>query len=90
MLHRGRDRNLRDRNFAPAGVIVKQGRLFEFGVEQAMPGTIFIDAEGNIVDRVSGKLKRTDLAQRLRKLTGEPEPVQTATKKTAKKKSAEK
>lgn len=48
--------------------------LHDFGLEQVMPGTVFIDAEGNIVDRVSGKLKRADLAQRLRKLTGEPEP----------------
>ena len=44
--------------------------LHDFGLEQVMPGTVFIDAEGNIVDRVSGKLKRADLAQRLRKLTG--------------------
>lgn len=49
--------------------------LHDFGLEQVMPGTIFIDAEGNIVDRVSGKLKRTELARRLRKLTGEPEPT---------------
>jgi cytochrome c biogenesis protein CcmG/thiol:disulfide interchange protein DsbE len=63
--------------------------LHDFGVEQVMPGTIFIDAEGNIVDRVSGALKRTDLGQRLRKLTGEPEPARTATKK-AKKTSSEK
>jgi hypothetical protein len=42
-----------------------------------MPGTVFIDAEGKIVDRVSGALKRLDLEQRLRKLTGEPEPSPT-------------
>jgi thiol-disulfide isomerase/thioredoxin len=48
--------------------------LHDFGLQQAMPGTVFIDAEGNMVDRLSGKLKRVDLAQRLRKLTGEPEP----------------
>jgi thiol-disulfide isomerase/thioredoxin len=58
--------------------------LHDFGLEQVMPGTVFIDAEGNIVDRVSGKLKRPDLAKRLRKLTGEPEPgppAQSAKKK---------
>ena len=61
--------------------------LQDFGLEQVMPGTVLIDAEGNIVDRVSGKLKRADLAQRLRKLTGEPEPKPTprSTKKSAKK-----
>ncbi|HXA84949.1 MAG TPA: TlpA disulfide reductase family protein [Candidatus Dormibacteraeota bacterium] len=51
--------------------------LEEFGVNQGMPGTVFIDAEGNIVDRLSGALKRTDLQQRLRKLTGDPESAPT-------------
>jgi thiol-disulfide isomerase/thioredoxin len=61
-----------------------------FGVNQGMPGTVFIDAEGNIVDRLSGALKRTDLQKRLRKLTGEPEPEPTPTPipKAAKKKPA--
>ncbi|MGZ4868209.1 MAG: TlpA family protein disulfide reductase [Candidatus Angelobacter sp.] len=59
--------------------------LHDFGVKQVMPGTVFIDAEGNIVDRLSGALKRTDLEQRLRKLTGEPEPAPTP--KTVKKKA---
>ena len=42
--------------------------LHDFGLAPAMPGTVFIDAEGKIVDRVSGALKRPDLEQRLRKL----------------------
>ena len=46
--------------------------LHDFGLAPAMPGTVFIDAEGSIVDRVSGALKRPDLEQRLRKLAGEP------------------
>src|SRR5258707_454840 len=64
--------------------------LEDFGVNQGMPGTVFIDAEGNIVDRLSGALKRTDLQKRLRKLTGEPEPEPTPTPipKAAKKKPA--
>jgi len=49
--------------------------LHDFGLAPAMPETVFIDAEGNIVDRVSGALKRPDLEQRLRKLAGEPEPA---------------
>jgi len=49
--------------------------LHDFGLAPAMPGTAFIDAEGKIVDRVSGALKRPDLEQRLRKLAGEPEPA---------------
>jgi thiol-disulfide isomerase/thioredoxin len=61
--------------------------LEEFKVAQSMPGTVFIDAEGNIVDRVNGALKRPDLEQRLRNLAGEPEPKSTsqaARKKTTK------
>ena len=49
--------------------------MHDFGLSPAMPGTVFIDAKGNIVDRVSGALKRSDLEQRLRKLAGEREPV---------------
>jgi len=61
--------------------------LHDFGLAPAMPGTVFIDAEGKIVDRVSGALKRPDLEQRLRKLAGEPEPApapKAATKNTQK------
>ena len=47
--------------------------LDDFGVNQGMPGTVFIDAEGKIVDRRTGALKRPDLEQLLRKLAGEPE-----------------
>src|SRR5579864_2738117 len=58
--------------------------LQDFGVAQAMPGTVFIDAEGNIVDRVSGALKRDDLENRLQKLaagTLVPGPTPTPAKK---------
>lgn len=51
--------------------------LDDFGVNQGMPGTVFIDADGKIVDRITGALKRPDLEQRLRKLAGEPEPAAT-------------
>ena len=47
--------------------------LDDFGVNQGMPGTVFIDADGKIVDRITGALKRPELEQRLRKLAGEPE-----------------
>ena len=52
--------------------------LDDFGVNQGMPGTVFIDAEGKIVDRITGALKRPDLEQRLRKLAGEPEAGPTS------------
>jgi cytochrome c biogenesis protein CcmG, thiol:disulfide interchange protein DsbE len=65
--------------------------LDDFGVNQGMPGTVFIDAEGKIVDRRTGALKRADLEQVLRKLAGEPEPAATPTPKAnAEKKKASK
>lgn len=51
--------------------------LDDFGVNQGMPGTVFIDADGKIVDRITGALKRADLERQLRKLAGEPEPAAT-------------
>jgi thiol-disulfide isomerase/thioredoxin len=59
--------------------------LDDFGVNQGMPGTVFIDAEGKIVDRITGALKRSDLEQQLRKLAGEPEATPTPAHKAAKK-----
>src|SRR5947199_9212702 len=47
--------------------------LDDFGVNQGMPGTVFINADGKIVDRRTGALKRPDLEQLLRKLAGKPE-----------------
>jgi len=66
--------------------------LDDFGVNQGMPGTVFIDADGKIVDRITGALKRPDLEQRLRKLAGAPEPSATpkATPKKASKSSRKK
>jgi len=63
--------------------------LDDFGVNQGMPGTVFIDAEGKIVDRITGALKRPELEQELRKLAGEPEasPTPTPRPKAATKKA---
>jgi cytochrome c biogenesis protein CcmG, thiol:disulfide interchange protein DsbE len=58
--------------------------LDDFGVNQGMPGTVLIDADGKIVDRLTGALKRPDLEERLRKLAGEPEPAPTPAHKAAK------
>jgi thiol-disulfide isomerase/thioredoxin len=62
--------------------------LHDFGLDQVMPGTVFIDADGNIVDRLSGALKRTTLEARLKKLAGEPEPLAKAKKTASKKQSS--
>ena len=70
--------------------------LDDFGVNQGMPGTVFIDADGKIIDRITGALKRPDLEQRLRKLAGEPEaspsptPIPKAEKKEVGKSSRKK
>lgn len=58
--------------------------LDDFGVNQGMPGTVFIDAEGKIVDRITGALKRPELEQELRKLAGEPQPVPTPAPRSGK------
>ena len=62
--------------------------LHDFGLKDAMPGTVFIDAEGNIVGRASGALKRDELETQLQKLAGAPaslpkngqKPAEKATK----------
>src|SRR6478609_1501175 len=59
--------------------------LDDFGVNKGMPGTVFIDAEGKIIDRRTGALKKPDLEQQLRKLAGEPEPTPTSAHRAAKK-----
>jgi hypothetical protein len=59
--------------------------LDDFGVNQGMPGTVFIDADGKIVDRITGALKRPELEQELRKLAGDPEASPTPTPKAERK-----
>jgi cytochrome c biogenesis protein CcmG, thiol:disulfide interchange protein DsbE len=61
--------------------------LQDFKLKDVMPGTVFIDAEGNIVDRLSGALKRDELEDRLQKLaagTLVPSPTPPPAKKSAK------
>jgi thiol-disulfide isomerase/thioredoxin len=60
--------------------------LHDFGLAQAMPGTVFIDAEGKIIDQASGGLKRPYLEAEMRKLAGEPAALPTDNEKPAKKK----
>ncbi len=50
--------------------------LHNFGLADAMPGTVLIDGDGNIVDRLSGALKRPELEALLKKLAGAPAPTQ--------------
>src|SRR5579864_8639310 len=53
--------------------------LDDFGVNQGMPATVLIDADGKIVDRLTGALKRPELQERLRKLAGQLEAAPTPT-----------
>jgi len=59
--------------------------LNDFHLRQVMPGTVFIDGEGNIVDRLSGGLKREELEKLLQKLADASPP--RAAKKQAKMRS---
>ena len=58
--------------------------LGDFHLQQVMPGTVFIDGEGNIVDRLSGALKRPQLEERLKKLAGDPAPLPAQRKRARK------
>jgi cytochrome c biogenesis protein CcmG/thiol:disulfide interchange protein DsbE len=58
--------------------------LSTFRMKQVMPGTVFIDSTGNIVDRLSGALKRPLLQERLKKLAGDPDPLPPARKQVKK------
>jgi thiol-disulfide isomerase/thioredoxin len=59
--------------------------LFDFGMGSALPDTLFYDAEGKLVGKSVGALKRSDLEHRLAQMTGTPQekPGQTSTKKQA-------
>ena len=59
--------------------------LQDFGLKQAMPGTVFIDAEGNIVERASGGLKRPYLEEQMKKLAGDPASLPADHERPAKK-----
>lgn len=57
--------------------------LEDFGLAQILPGTIFIDAEGKIVGKVEGALKRDDLEHRLAQMTGTQKPKAKAHRRGA-------
>jgi thiol-disulfide isomerase/thioredoxin len=46
--------------------------LHPWGLQEALPGTVFIDAEGNIVARVKGQLKRPELEKQLKEMLAMP------------------
>jgi thiol-disulfide isomerase/thioredoxin len=60
--------------------------LSDFGMGSALPDTLFYDANGKIVGKSVGALKRADLEHRLAQMAGTPrrDPAQTATHKAAK------
>jgi thiol-disulfide isomerase/thioredoxin len=44
--------------------------LFDLGLGEGLPATLFIDAEGNVAAKTEGALKRPDLEKRLAQMTG--------------------
>ncbi len=48
--------------------------LTDVGMGQALPETLFIDAEGNVVGQSEGALKRPELEKRLAEMTGALKP----------------
>jgi thiol-disulfide isomerase/thioredoxin len=47
--------------------------LSDFGMGSALPDTLFYDADGKLVGKSVGALKRADLEHRLAQMTGTPE-----------------
>ena len=65
--------------------------LSDFGLGSALPATVFFDAQGNIVAKHEGALKRPNLEHRLAQMTGiKPPPTQKAAGKKSTKKPNEK
>jgi hypothetical protein len=62
--------------------------LSDWKMGDALPATLFIDAEGKIAGKVAGALKRPDLEKRLSEMTGMP--AEKATKKVAAKRLTKK
>lgn len=48
--------------------------LSDFGMGGSLPGTVFINAKGEIVGKKEGALKRPELEKRLAEMTGTPAP----------------
>ena len=66
--------------------------LSDFGMGSALPDTLFYDADGKLVAKSVGALKRPELEHRLAQMTGTPEtkPVKPVAKQSTKQNSEEK
>jgi thiol-disulfide isomerase/thioredoxin len=62
--------------------------LSDWKMGDALPATLFIDADGKVAGKVAGALKRPDLEKRLSEMTGMP--AEKATKKVAAKRLTKK
>jgi len=49
--------------------------MHELGLTDALPSTVFLDAEGNIVGRIAGTAKRKDAFERVEKLLIQPAAI---------------
>jgi thiol-disulfide isomerase/thioredoxin len=59
--------------------------LSDLGMGSALPDTMFFDAEGKLVSKSVGALKRPDLEHRLAQMTGTPEPIHQPPNRTRQK-----
>lgn len=66
--------------------------LSDLGMGSALPDTMFFDADGKLVGKSVGALKRPDLEHRLTQMTGTPEgkPTRSATSRKARSTGGEK
>jgi thiol-disulfide isomerase/thioredoxin len=55
----------------PVWIGADTGTLTRFGMGNALPATVFLDKDGNVVGRVLGELKKSDLFPRIEWMLGE-------------------
>lgn len=53
--------------------------MHEIGLGDALPSTVFLDAEGNVVGKISGTAKKKDVLERVEKLLANSAPPTSAT-----------
>jgi len=54
------------------------GIMHDVDLGDALPSTVFLDAEGNVVGTISGTAKRKDVLERVEKLLANPGPLTPA------------
>ncbi len=55
----------------PILVDANSENMHELGLGESIPSTVFLDADGNLVDKIQGQAKRKDVLHRLDTLLAE-------------------